>query len=258
MTTLEFALPVPVHQCALFLDLDGTLAAIQPRPEQVFIPEKTLSAIDRLSRQGIPVTVVSGRCLDDIDRLIKPLTLPAAGVHGAERRDFAGTLHRLALDTDVLTRIASELSAALEPYPQLYLESKGMAFALHYRQAPELESETRCIAESFVTRYPDQLTLQPGKCVFELKPKGASKGAVIRTFMGETPFAGRLPVFLGDDLTDEAGFEVVNALGGLSIKIGEGSTLAQQRLESVEAVADWLCGLAQLADDPHIQQEEMT
>ena len=256
MMNSEIELPVPLQRCAFFLDLDGTLAALQPRPEQVFIPEKTLSSIHTLTQAGIPVAVVSGRRIDDIDHLVKPLQLPAGGIHGAERRGYSGQMHRLTLDADLLARVGAELGAAIESHPTLYLESKGMAFALHYRQAPELEDEARRIAETLVERYPQQLTLQPGKSVFELKPKGASKGAVIRTFMREAPFDGRVPVFLGDDLTDEAGFEVINEMGGLSIKIGEGSTVAQQRLESVEAVADWLCGLAEQAGNARVEQED--
>jgi trehalose 6-phosphate phosphatase len=257
MMNSEFELPVSLQRCAFFLDLDGTLAAIQPRPEDVFIPEKTLSALQTLIQADIPVAVVSGRRIDDIDRLVSPLHLPVGGIHGAERRDHSGQMHRLVLDAALLAHVSSELTKAVERYPSLYLESKGMAFALHYRQAPELESEARSIAEALAKRFPEQLTLQPGKSVFELKPKGASKGAVIRTFMAEAPFQGRTPVFLGDDLTDEAGFEVINDLGGLSIKIGEGSTVAQQRLESVEAVADWLCSLAEKSSGAHIEQEDM-
>src|SRR5690606_20911989 len=111
---------------------------------------------------------------------------------------------------------------------------------LHFRLVPELEDVARDLAETFVRRYAEVLTLQPGKCVFELKPRGASKGEVIRAFMAEPPFNGRQPVFLGDDLTDEAGFAVVNALGGRSIKIGSGPTVAGERLASVAAVGEWL------------------
>lgn len=232
-----------LDRCALFFDVDGTLAEIQPRPELVFIPPDALKALGRLAAEGIPVALISGRPLAQIDQLAAPLRLPAAGVHGTERRTVDGEILRLALDAERLSAIERELAAACAELPGLHLENKQVAFALHYRLAPELESSARALAEDFASRHADVLALQPGKCVFELKPRGASKGEVIRAFMQEAPFHGRCPVFIGDDLTDEAGFEVVNAMHGLSIKVGPGQTLASRRLESVAAVGCWLDGL---------------
>lgn len=229
-----------LQNCAFFFDVDGTLAEIQPRPELVFIPPATLAALDRLQAVGVPVAVISGRRLADLDRLFEPLRLPAAGVHGAERRAADGRLRRLDLDLEALRRIGDELVQACARHPGLHLENKGLAFALHFRLAPELEETARTLAEDFSRRHARLLTLQPGKCVFELKPRGASKGEVIREFMHEPPFSGRLPVFIGDDLTDEAGFQTVNALGGHSFKVGPGETIAQRRLDSVMAVEKWL------------------
>lgn len=232
-----------VRRCAFFFDLDGTLAQIQPSPELVFIPASVQEALQQLHASHIPVALVSGRPLEQIDALIAPLQLPAAGIHGAERRGADGQVQRLALDSAVFSEIQQELARACAEHPGLRLENKGIAFALHFRQAPELEETARALALVFVERYREVLVLQPGKCVFELKPRGASKGEVIRTFMQEAPFAGRTPVFVGDDRTDEAGFEVVNQLGGLSIKVGDGPTLATQRLTSVDAVGAWLGSL---------------
>ncbi len=229
-----------LKSCAFFFDVDGTLAEIQPRPELVFIPPVTLAALDRLQAVGVPVAVISGRRLADLDRLFEPLRLPAAGVHGAERRGADGRLRQLSLDREALRRVEDELVQACARHPGLHLENKGLAFALHFRLAPELEATARRLAEDFTRRHPELLTLQPGKCVFELKPRGASKGEVIRAFMREPPFSGRVPVFIGDDLTDEAGFLAVNALGGHSFKVGPGETVAQQRLDSVTAVEKWL------------------
>jgi trehalose 6-phosphate phosphatase len=240
MTYVPSSRRLDIARHALFLDVDGTLAQIQPRPELVFIPAHTLQALQRWQAHGAPVAVVSGRPLHELDGLLSPLRLPAAGVHGAERRTADGQVQRISIDASVLCDVETELQAFCQGFPGLRLESKGIAFALHYRQAPEWEDVARRQVESLAARYPEVLKVQPGKCVFELKPKGASKGEVIRHFMQEPPFAGRVPVFIGDDLTDEAGFEVVNALGGLSIKVGEGDSRAQMRLDSVEAVADWL------------------
>lgn len=230
--------PAP-RRYAFFFDVDGTLAEIQPRPELVFIPPSTLAALERLHAGGIPVAVISGRPLAQLDALLAPLQLPAAGVHGAERRDATGELRNLALDNQALARIQRELQQACSEHPGLHLENKSVAFALHFRQAPELEEVARTLAEDFAQRYAEVLTLQPGKCVFELA-RGASKGEVIRAFMQEPPFAGCIPVFLGDDLTDEAGFAAVNALGGRSIKVGDGPSEARERVASVAAVGSWI------------------
>ena len=120
------------------------------------------------------------------------------------------------------------MQQACSEHPGLHLENKSVAFALHFRQAPELEEVARTLAEDFAQRYAEVLTLQPGKCVFELKPRGASKGEVIRAFMQEPPFAGCIP------------FAAVNALGGRSIKVGDGPSEARERVASVAAVGSWI------------------
>lgn len=247
------------RDCCFFFDVDGTLAELQLRPEQVFIPDRSLDALARLSAGGVPVAVVSGRPLSDIDRLLQPLQLPAAGVHGAERRNAAGQLTLAAGDPQRMAEVGHALEAACRAYPRLRLENKGVAFALHFREAPELQVCARQLAEDFLARYDDLLTLQPGKCVYELKPRGASKGEAIDAFLQEPPFHGRRPVFLGDDLTDEAGFRLVNRLGGHSIKVGPGQTEARAHLDSVSAVEQWLARLLADFEEPPpgnpIQQE---
>jgi trehalose 6-phosphate phosphatase len=229
-------------RCAFFFDFDGTLAEIQPRPELVFISGALHASLDRLAAR-CPVAVISGRPLSQLDDFLDPLRLPCAGVHGVERRTAQGEVQQLSLDHVQLRQIERELTAACASFPALLLESKGVSFALHYRQAPELAEVARDLADEFVARYPQVLAVQPGKCVFELKPKGASKGEVIRRFMQEPPFSQRMPVFLGDDLTDEAGFAAVNAMGGLSVKVGRGQSAAHKRLASVTAVGTWLAAI---------------
>ncbi|HBV40010.1 MAG TPA: trehalose-phosphatase [Erwinia sp.] len=241
MNTLESVPPlVPQGRYAFFFDVDGTLAAIQSRPEEVFIPDAAKTALSRLAALSDgALALVSGRPARELDALVAPLLFPLAGVHGAERRDAAGQTERLSLPDDVAASLASLLSEAVAKMPDTQLETKGMAFALHYRRAPQYEQAILALAEEMTQRFPE-LALQPGKCVVELKPKGVSKGAAIAAFMQQAPFAGRTPVFLGDDLTDEAGFEAVNALDGIAIKIGEGDTQAGYRLADVEAVYHWL------------------
>ncbi|WP_139356317.1 trehalose-phosphatase [Izhakiella australiensis] len=225
---------------AFFFDVDGTLAAIQSRPDEVFIPSSVITCLRKLSAASDnALALVSGRPLSELDALAAPLKLPLAGVHGAERRDAAGSLHRVSLPEEVTTPLAQRLRQALAAMPGTLLETKGMAFALHFRNAPEYAGAIQALAEEMVTQFP-QLVLQPGKCVVEIKPEGVNKGAALRQFMQEAPFAGRIPVFVGDDLTDEAGFEVVTALGGYAIKVGDGKTQATHRLANVDAVYAWL------------------
>jgi len=225
---------------AFFFDVDGTLAAIEAQPDQVTIPARVrqhLQQISNLSHGAL--ALVSGRPIAQLDKLAAPLEAPAAGVHGAERRDATGQTHRHALPDTVASALQNELEQAFSQWPGAVLEAKGMAFALHFRNAPEHEPAIMQLAEKIVNRF-SELTLQPGKCVVEIKPRGIDKGEAINTFMQEAPFAGRIPVFVGDDLTDEKGFLAVNALQGLSVKVGEGPTEARYRLPDTEAVWQWL------------------
>ncbi len=225
---------------AFFFDVDGTLAAIQSRPDEVFIPGPVIASLQRLARLSDgAVALVSGRQMSELDALAAPLHFPLAGVHGAERRDASGRIERLSLPADVADSLSALLEEAIAKMPDTQLETKGMAFALHYRRAEHYQQAIIALAQEMTARFP-MLQLQPGKCVVELKPKGVNKGAAIKAFMQQAPFTGRTPVFIGDDLTDEAGFETVNMLGGISIKVGAGATKARCRLPDVEGVYHWL------------------
>ncbi|MGC0839752.1 trehalose-phosphatase [Pantoea agglomerans] len=242
-------------QYAFFFDVDGTLAAIQSRPEAVFIPEQVIAQLQQLSAlsQGA-LALVSGRPIEQLDALAAPWYGPAAGVHGAERRDAEGNLQRISLPVEVEQSLRAELQDAMACWPGTQLEVKGMAFALHYRQAMQHEQDVMRLAEQSVKRFPG-LALQPGKCVVEIKPAGIDKGAAISDFMEQPPFAGRTPVFIGDDLTDEKGFLAVNARQGVSIKVGEGSTQAHYRLHDVDAVYGWLERTLLLSDQDNVGKE---
>jgi len=242
-------------QYAFFFDVDGTLAAIQSRPEAVFIPEQVIAQLQKLSAlsQGA-LALVSGRPIEQLDALAAPWSGPAAGVHSAERRDAEGNLQRISLPVEVEQSLRTELQDAMACWPGTQLEVKGMAFALHYRQAMQHEQDVMRLAEQSVKRFPG-LALQPGKCVVEIKPAGIDKGAAISDFMQQPPFAGRTPVFIGDDLTDEKGFLAVNARQGVSIKVGEGSTQAHYRLHDVDAVYGWLERTLLLSDQDNVGKE---
>lgn len=177
--------------------------------------------------------------MDELASLVSPLDLPLAGVHGAERRDINGRERRVALPAEDLTALHGALIQGLVPLTGVTLETKGNAFALHYRQAPRHEAAIIALAERLAARF-NGLDLQPGKCVVEIRPQGISKGSAIAAFMQEAPFAGRVPVFLGDDLTDEDGFKAVNAANGLTIKVGAGESEARWRINNVNTVHAWL------------------
>ncbi|HFZ8993087.1 TPA: trehalose-phosphatase [Citrobacter freundii] len=225
---------------AYFFDLDGTLAEIKPHPDQVAVPHEVLKLLHRLATHNAgAVALVSGRPMAELDALSAPYRFPLAGVHGAERRDINGKTHIVTLPEATARDVSARLHQALLTLPGAELEIKGMAFALHYRQAPHYEEALMTLAKQITNKWP-QLALQPGKCVVEIKPAGTNKGEAINAFMQEAPFAGRIPVFLGDDLTDEAGFSVVNKAGGISLKVGTGATQATGRLAGVSEVWQWL------------------
>ncbi|WP_297199704.1 trehalose-phosphatase [uncultured Pluralibacter sp.] len=249
MADTLYAPPALTGHYAFFFDLDGTLAEIQSRPDEVFIPAEVRHSLAMLAeQQGGALALISGRSMRELDALAAPHSFPLAGVHGAERRDIKGQNHIIALPGTLAGVLKQWLSDAVQWLSGVQLESKGMAFALHYRQAPEHEKAIGALAQAAVSCFPG-LALQPGKCVVEIKPAGISKGEAINAFMQESPFTGRIPVFIGDDLTDEAGFDAVNALGGLSVKVGQGNTRAKYRLASVDDTHRWLLQMTKQQQD---------
>jgi trehalose 6-phosphate phosphatase len=194
------------------------------------------------------LAVVSGRPVAEIDHFLYPLSVPVAGVHGAERRGADGFTRRIAVNT--LEEAAALIEALCARHPALLMERKPGAIALHYRQAPELEAE--CLATmTEAMRRAEGMALMRGKMVVEMKPRRASKGMAVRAFMDESPFRLRRPWFFGDDVTDEGAFDLVQSMGGVAVKIGEGETLAAYRLHDPAAMRHWLAQAArQLAASP--------
>ncbi len=232
--------PIPIGHFAFFFDFDGTLVEIKPRPEDVYLPAPIRALLKRLAvvSEGA-LALISGRSMDELASMVSPLDLPLAGVHGAERRDINGREQRVTLPAEDISALHGALIQGLIPLTGVTLETKGNAFALHYRQAPRHEMSIMALAKALVGRF-SGLDLQPGKCVVEIRPQGINKGNAIAAFLREAPFAGRLPVFLGDDLTDEDGFNAVNTAGGLTIKVGAGETNARWRINNVNTVHAWL------------------
>jgi trehalose 6-phosphate phosphatase len=223
---------------ALFVDFDGTLADIAPRPDAVALPTGMVELLATLHRRlSGALAVVSGRPITQLDAFLAPLQLPAAGLHGAERRSASGIVTRLP-EAD-LGHVVADLQALAALHAGLLVETKPGAVALHYRLAPDCESLVRQAMQDALQRSPG-MALMHGKMVIEMKPAQASKGRAIEAFMAEPPFANRLPLFAGDDTTDESGFAVVQAAGGTGIKIGPGPTLAQHRLDTPTCLHTWL------------------
>jgi trehalose 6-phosphate phosphatase len=200
---------------------------------------------------GGRLAVVSGRPLDDIDRILDGAAKAAAGVHGLERRSAAGVVTRT--DPHPCVALAAAVFHGLaEAQPGLLVEDKGVSVALHYRNAPEAADIAEAAGERLAKRM--GLHLQRGDGVVELRTPGADKGDALRAFMEEPPFRGAAPVFIGDDLTDEAGFAAAESLGGYGVRVGspERPTAARYTLADIEAVLVWLEALvpAQTAARP--------
>ncbi|WP_426197007.1 trehalose-phosphatase [Massilia sp. DWR3-1-1] len=218
----------------LFLDFDGTLVELAERPEQVRVAAPLLDLLARLQvLLGGKLALISGRPVAQIDAMLFPLRLPVAGVHGLERRDADGRLHQAAIP-DMRSVLAAAQALAVI-HPDLWVEQKYGALALHYRQAPQLGPLCDSSMAEAVRHCPGTVLLK-GKMVAEIKPAGVDKGTAIRAFLDEAPFAGHLALFVGDDLTDEAGFDMVQRAGGVGIKVGPGHSIAQCRIDSPGAL----------------------
>ena len=226
---------------AFFLDLDGTLLEIADTAESVGIGSSERALLQEMKdAAGGALALISGRSLAHIDELFAPLVLPAAGQHGAERRDAQGRRWRHVFPAARLRPVAGDIRGFAERHRGLVFEDKGASMALHYRFVPQLAAAAHAAVREAAAPLGDAVEVQGGKMVVELKPAGCDKGKAIEEFMQEAPFAGRVPVFLGDDVTDEQGFRSINRLGGHSVKVGEGPSAARWRLEDPAAARSWL------------------
>jgi trehalose 6-phosphate phosphatase len=240
---LAIGLPAPrplrLAESALFLDLDGTLAPIAARPQDVRPDPRRTSLLERLAA-GLDgrLAVVSGRMLPDIDRILEGRVVPVAAVHGLVLRDPQGrvTAHPAhpGLESAIL-----DFRAFAARDSGMIVEEKGLSVALHFRLASTQAEAVRACARDIAAR--TGLALQEGDMVEELRTPGPSKGDSVHAFMSRPPFAGVRPVFVGDDATDEAGFEAAQALGGMGVAVGSHRAVnAHYRLPGVEAALAWL------------------
>lgn len=232
----------------LFLDVDGTLLEFADTPAAVSVPPSLRARLEALQRlTGGAVALISGRTLRSLDQLFAPLRLPAAGNHGLERRDSAGLLHR---DITYDARLASaraELRSFVCQHPGLLMEDKHTTLALHFRRAPEYAPLVHQRARQTVAALGEPFELMQGHMVCEIRPRHPDKASAIEAFMRESPFAGRKPIFVGDDVGDVAGFDAVQRRGGMAIAVGN-RVAADRQLDNPQAVRRWLNNLVATGD----------
>ncbi len=227
---------------ALFLDVDGTLLEIAATPDRVRVPASLRNTLQiSFEREHGALALLSGRSLDELDELFSPCIFPASGKHGLEVRLPSGKVIRPEMDSSVLDRARRWLGMLQKDNRGLLLEDKGVALAMHYRLAPRLASEVEVVMNEMVVDLGEDFIVRPGKYVYELMPRGFDERSAIQMLMKEREFAGRTPVFVGDDPTDEVGFQAVNDMGGHSIRVGNlEKTAARYRFSSVSTVVAWL------------------
>ncbi|HEY1506867.1 MAG TPA: trehalose-phosphatase [Stellaceae bacterium] len=236
-------LPLLAPNAALFLDVDGTLIEFVPRPEDARVPPELLATIVALRRSlNGALAVVSGRKLADIDRLFAPVILAAGGQHGAEAR--------LSVDGAAQTYVSPEIALAevlehVEPFlgahPFIRLERKGLSTAFHYRDEIEAGPPLRAVLAQAVAPRADALDLLDSHLCYDIRARDANKGKAVDRLMAVAPFAGRVPVYIGDDWTDEDGFKAALAGKGRAIRVGAPrETLATETLSDPAALREWL------------------
>lgn len=236
----------------LFLDVDGTLIDIAARPESVIVPASLLASLSAAAeRLDGALALVSGRTIDNLDRLFAPLCLRASGVHGAEIRfDPAGPI--LVETTDRLSSsVVDAVHRAASGFPGAITEDKGFSIAVHYRLAHNaraaLEQELRAI---LLLENDPALRILAGHMVFEVKRATFDKGLAISRFMERAPFAGRKPLFFGDDVTDRPGFAAVLERGGEAFSVGQAFEGLSGSFPDPASVRSWLADVALAETNP--------
>jgi trehalose 6-phosphate phosphatase len=236
-------LPLLAPDAALFLDVDGTLIEFVPRPEEARVPPALIETIDTLRRAlDGALAVVSGRKLADIDRLFAPLTLAAGGQHGAEARLAAdGKAQVFAAHETALARVMEHAEPFLAAHPRIRIERKGLSTAFHYRDAPADAPALRVVLEQALAPDAGVLDLLDSHLAYDIRARDADKGKAVARLMAVAPFAGRVPVYIGDDWTDEDGFKVALAGDGRAIRVGAPrETHATEMLPDPAALRVWL------------------
>ncbi len=242
--------PARAGHWAMFLDADGTLLDIAPTPDAVAVPASLIAALKRLSaRLGGAVAIVSGRPISTLATLFGDIGLTLVGQHGAEIAPPHADWQVPAPRGAAIERARQSAETAAARWPFLTFEDKGIVFALHYRDARAELAEIERIAAAVIAAGAGALETVYGRRIVEFVPAGTGKGAAVERLMTRTPFSGRVPVFAGDDIADEAGFAAANRFGGLSIRTASPerratATAARHHLAGPAAVRAWIEALA--------------
>jgi trehalose 6-phosphate phosphatase len=236
---------IDIAATAILLDVDGTLIEIAATPEAVRVPPSLVHTLARLrDKLEGALCLVSGRPIAVLDRLFSPLRVAIVGGHGAEARLSPHGMTVRSRVHPIDPELRQRLLAIAGDTPGLLAESKEYSVALHYRLAPELEHIVRDQVEALCDAYGHgAVEVLPGKSVFEVKPVGFNKGIAIREVMRHAPFAGRTPIFMGDDVTDESGFAAVGELGGLGFSVGRRLPKTKGLFGTPREVRSWLYAL---------------
>jgi trehalose 6-phosphate phosphatase len=251
---LPDAVPVPrslvpqFNECALLLDIDGTLLDLAPTPREVWVPPDLAKTLPRLlARTSGALALVSGRSVNDIDLIFAPMQFPAVGGHGAEMRlspeNESVSSHAPPMDKELKRRLA----AIAKLSPGILLEDKGYSLALHYRLAPHAEQAIYDAVSAIRADLPSApIEVLPGKSVCEIKHSGFTKATGVKELMKHAPFKGRRPVFIGDDVTDETVFAIMPDFNGLAFSVGRRARGVAGHFDEPRDVRAWL---AHLLDD---------
>jgi trehalose 6-phosphate phosphatase len=206
--------------CALFLDIDGTLLEIAASPDAVVVPPFLAALLGRVSSWlGGALAVVSGRPLAQIDSLLAPLVLCAAGEHGAVLRLPDGTIEAAGAAQAMPPAWRTKLMDAARHWPGVLVEPKPHSVAVHFRNAPMREDAVRQLVENIVADNPADFEVLPAAMAFEIRNRNFTKAGPVIRLMSQAPFAGRIPVFIGDDVTDHDGFRAALSLGGMAVDV---------------------------------------
>jgi trehalose 6-phosphate phosphatase len=241
------AVPLPQNEWCLFLDVDGTLLELADTPGGVAVDPGLPPLLARLrAASNGAVALVSGRTIENIDRLFGADGLPVAGLHGCERRDARGRMHVAPIARDQLADLRDGLQRLVTRHPGLLLEDKGAGVALHFLKARELEHELRAEVALLAAPLVPKFAILDGHAVIEVKPAAHTKGSAVEAYLEEDPFKGRMPIFIGDDTTDYDGFAAVRRHDGLAIAVGN-RVKSEWWLPGPAAVRRWLDQLAERA-----------
>jgi trehalose 6-phosphate phosphatase len=237
--------PSPSSDWALLLDLDGTLIDIARSPMQVHIEPGLIPLLQRLDHllDGA-VGVVTGRQIEQVSKLLAPFYPPTAGVHGTQLRP-GGNGPISALAPDVPNSLMTQLRLLFEGMPGIVIEPKGAVVAVHYRLAPAEQERIEDVLKALVASASHSLVLSHGRMVFELVPGGFSKASGVRALYELPAFTGRRPVMIGDDVSDEDGFEAAVGLGGFGLRVaGEHFPASSAHFSGPQDVRNWLADIA--------------